>query len=99
MRTIRQLWIVRRDIEHGEKPSVRIEDRRARTAQIDVPCAVMLASVDRDRPLLGDGRPDAICAFHRFCPHAAKPDAPMFELARHPVIGTVVYRDTSTIAE
>jgi hypothetical protein len=71
----------------------------AGAAQIHMPRPEMLASVDCNRPLLGDAGADAVGALDLLGPDAAKPGSPVFKLARLRVFAAMLYCDTRGVAE
>jgi len=64
-----------------------------------MPGAVMLAAVDKNRPLFGDTGSDSVCAFDLLRPDAAKPDAPMFELIRPYFIAAMVNSNSIAVTQ
>ena len=76
-----------------------IEDGRARTSEFAVTRAIVLATMNQNRPLLRDARPDAIGAFDLLGPDAAEPDAPMLEIVGSGFIAAMVNRDSCVVAQ
>src|SRR5262249_16159323 len=69
MRSFRALGIDSGYVQHRQQPSIDAEDRRAGAAQIHMPRAEMLGSVDCYRPFLGDAGADAVGAFDLLRPN------------------------------
>jgi len=99
VRAFRALRIDGGYVQHRQQPSVDAEDRRAGAAQIHMPRAEMLASMDRYRPLLSDAGADAVGALDLLGPDAAEPGSPVLELARLHTFAAMLDRDTSAVAE
>ena len=59
----------------------------------------MLASVDRHGPLFGDACANAVGAFGRLGPHAAKSGSPIFELTCIGIAAAVIDGGTCGITE
>src|SRR5947199_5949775 len=99
MRSLRELGIDRRHVQDRHQFCVDVKDGCAGTAQVDVPRSKMLASVDGDRPLLGDAGADAIGTLHRLGPYAAEPSPPISETARIGIVAAVLDCDAGGVAE
>src|SRR5262245_20191667 len=77
---IGDLRLVRAHVDHRDEVLVRVEHRRAAAAERRVPRPEVVAAMNRDGRLFSDTRADAVGALDAFCPDAALPDAPVFEL-------------------
>src|ERR1700736_3147909 len=62
-------------------------------------CSVVLAPMDRDRPLFGDAGADAVGSLDRLGPHTAEPGSPVTEAARIGIVAAVLNGDTRIVAE
>ena len=99
VRAFRALGIDGGYVQHRQQPAVDAENRRAGAAQIHMPRAEMLGSVDCYGPLLGDAGADAVGALDLLGPDAAEPGAPVFEVARFRLLAAMLDRDPRAVAE
>ena len=99
MRSFRPLRIDRRDIQNRDQFAVDVENRRARTTEIYVSRSIMLASVDRYRPLFGNAGTDAIGPLERLGPHAAEPGSPVSKSARIALVAAVLDGNARRVTE
>src|SRR5260370_14895350 len=88
-----------RDVQDRHQSSVDAENRRGGAAQVHVSRSEVLASVDGDRPLLGDASADAVRPLDLLRPDAAEPGPPVFESARLRIFAAMLDCYTSGITE
>src|SRR3981081_4124054 len=99
VRPFRPVGIDRGNVQYRDQLPIGSEYGRARTAEIYMSRSVVLAPMNRDRPLFGDAGANAVGSFNRLGPHAAEPGSPVTKAACIGVIAAVLNRDTRIIAE
>ena len=93
MRSIRNIWIDRCDIQNSGELSAWTKDGCSRTAQAGVPRTEMLHTMDCHRSLLRDARAYAIGTLHMLRPDPTHPDAPVFEFVGSGRVAAIVDKD------